>query len=149
MSNPYQDEIEDILMNRSRRRYALVLKGMQRGLTCEEMSHEASAAGEPIQPDSIAYVQRILKFTLRNELVTAPSDAEEQANVFRELLNHQCSPGLLQHINAKLAELSAIGPNVRRTPLGEGILGTGSGARREDAVPTCPACYLQHRGECP
>ena len=80
------------------------------------MAKEAVAAGEPIPADSIAAVRRIVLLSLSDQLVTAPSEAEEQANLFRELLNHRCSPGLLQHITTRLTQLQAVGPNVKMTP---------------------------------
>ena len=61
-------------------------------------------------------MRRIVLLSLSDQLVTAPSEAEEQANLFRELLNHRCSPGLLQHITTRLTQLQAVGPNVKMTP---------------------------------
>ena len=144
----FRGEIEDILANHSSTRFAKVLVGMNRGLTDAEMATEARAAGEPIRADSIAAVGRIVRLTLSDELVTAPSDAEEQANVFRELLNHRCSPGLRQRIALRLKQLQAVGPNVRMTPLGAGRLGANDAARREKLEPLCPECNQFHRGEC-
>jgi len=145
---PFRSEIEDVLIRYSSTRFAKVLKGMNRGLTDAEMAQEAVAAGEPIRADGIAAVRRIVRLTLSDELVTAPSDAEEQANVFRELLNHQCSPGLLQHIRTRLTQLKEVGPNVRMTPLGEGHLGANATSRQEDLGPLCHECNQFHRGDC-
>lgn len=147
-STPFRSEIEDILINRSSTRFAKVLLGTNRELTNAEMALEAAAAGEPIRADGIAAVRRIVNLTLRDELVRAPSDAEEQANVFRELLNHSCSPGLLQHIRTRLTQLQEVGPNVRMTPLGEGHLGANATSRQEDLGPLCEECNQFHRGEC-
>jgi hypothetical protein len=122
-SRLFQSEIEDVLVDHSSTRFAKVLAGMKRGLTDVEMAQESIAASEPIRADSVASVRRIVRLTLNDELVTAPSEAEEQANLYRELLNHQCSPGLLEHITSRLTRLSAVGPNVRMTPLGAGRLG--------------------------
>jgi hypothetical protein len=147
-STPFRAEIEDILANQSSTRFAKVLVGMTRGLTDAEMAQEAHAAGEPIRADSIAIVRRILRLTLSDELVTAPSEAEEQANVLRELLNHRCSPSLRQHITTRLAELWAVGPNVRFTPLGAGRLGANDSSRRAKLAQPCPKCNEIHSGEC-
>jgi hypothetical protein len=119
----FKAEIEEVLVDRSGTRFAKVLAGMKRGLTEAEMAQEAITAGEPIRADGIAAVRRIVRLVLSDELVTAPSDAEEQANLYRELLNHQCSPGLRQHITTRLTQLKAVGPNVSMTPLGAGRLG--------------------------
>ena len=94
-----------------------------------EMAQEAKAAGESIRADSIAAVRRIVRLTLSDELVTAPSDAEEQANMYRGLLNYRCSPELLQHVTTRLTQLGALGPNVRFAPLGEGRLGANDASR--------------------
>jgi hypothetical protein len=93
-SRLFQSEIEDVLVDHSSTRFAKVLAGMKRGLTDVEMAQESIAASEPIRADSVASVRRIVRLTLNDELVTAPSEAEEQANLYRELLNHQCSPGI-------------------------------------------------------
>jgi hypothetical protein len=55
----------------------------------------------PRTPRSIAAVRRIVLLSLNDELVTAPSEAEEQANVYRELLNYSRSPELDQHITTR------------------------------------------------
>jgi hypothetical protein len=129
-------------------RFAKLLRGMNRGLSDAEMENEAHAAGEPIRADSIAVVGRIVLLTLTDELVTAPSEAEEQANIYRELLSYPRSPGLDQHITTRLTQLQAIGPNVRRTPLGDSRLGANNVARAEKVEPPCPDCNQIHRGEC-
>ena len=147
-ATPFRTEIEDILLNHSSTRFAKVLDGGNRGLTDAEMAQEAAAANEPIRADSIAAVGRIVRLTLDDKLVTAPSEAEEQANVFRELLNHRCSPGLSQHITTRLTQLRDIGPNVRFTPLGAGRLGANDASRREKLEPPCPHCHEIHQGEC-
>ena len=46
-------------------------------------------------------VRRIVLLSLNDELVTAPSETEEQANVYRELLNYSRSPELDQHITTR------------------------------------------------
>lgn len=147
-SRPFGAEIEEILVGHSSTRFAKVLVGMKRGLTDAEMAQEALTAGEPIRADSIGAVRRIVRLTLSDELVTAPSEAEEQANLFRELLNHRCSPGLRQHITTRLTQLRAVGPNVRMTPLGAGRLGANDASRREKPETPCPECNQVHRGEC-
>jgi hypothetical protein len=147
-SRPFRAEIEEILVNHSSTRFAKVLKGMNRGLTDAEMAKEALAAGEPIRADSNAAVARIVRLTLSDQLVTAPSEAEEQANVFRELVNHRCSPGLLQHVTTRLTQLQAVGPNVKMTPLGAGHLGANGASQREKLGPLCPECNQFHSGEC-
>jgi hypothetical protein len=147
-SRPFRAEIEDIIMNHSNTRFGEVARGVKKGLTDADMAEEAQAKGQPIRADSIAAVRRILRMTFDDELVTAPSDAEEQANVFRELLNHRCSEGLLQHIATRLTRLQAIGPNVKKTPLGAGHLGSNSSTQTERLGPLCPQCFQFHNGEC-
>jgi hypothetical protein len=147
-SNPIRSEIEQILSDHPRTRFAKVLLGMRRDLSDDEMAQEAVAAGEPIRADGIAAVRRIVRLSLSDELVTAPSEAEEQANFFRELLNHRCSPGLRQYIRTRLTELQTVGPNVRMTPLGEGHLGANAASQREKLGPLCIECNQYHPGEC-
>lgn len=148
-SRPFEAEIEEVLVGHSGTRFAKVLAGMKRGLTDAEMAQEAITAGEPIRADGIGAVRRIVRLALNDELVTAPSEAEEQANLYRELLNHRCSAGLRQHITTRLTQLQAVGPNVRMTPLGAGRLGANDASRREKLDPPCAVCFLVHAGECP
>ena len=61
MSPELMDEIETIMIDHQRTRFAKVLAGMKRGLTDEEMERQAHAAGEPIRADSIAAVRRIVE----------------------------------------------------------------------------------------
>jgi hypothetical protein len=147
-SNPFRSEIEQIFTDHPRTRFAKVLLGVNRGLTDADMAQEAHADGESIRADSIAAVRRIVLLSLNDELVTAPSEAEEQANVYRELLNYSRSPELNQHIITRLTLLQAIGPNVKLTPLGDVRLGANNAARPEKLEPPCPECNEIHTGEC-
>lgn len=105
-------------------------------------------AEQSIRADGIAAVRRIVSLTLSDELVTAPSEAEEQANMYRELLNYPRSLELDQHITTRLTQLRALGPNVRLTPLGDVRLGANDTSRPEKQKPACPDCHLIHPGEC-
>lgn len=147
--NQFRTEIEQILLSHPRTRFAKVLQGMKDGLDDDTMSQKAHAEGQPIRADSIAAVRRIMSLTLDDKLVTAPSEAEEQSNVYRELLNYPRSPELQQHIVTRLTHLQAVGPNVRMTPLGDSRLGANGEQRvvRQHAV--CERCNIEHpRGEC-
>ncbi|AGB26870.1 hypothetical protein Mycsm_06755 (plasmid) [Mycobacterium sp. JS623] len=146
--NPFRAEIELILTEHPRTRFAKVLLGMRRGLTDGEMAQEAHAAKESIRADSIAAVRRIVRLTLNDELVTAPSEAEEQSNLYRELLNYPRSPELRQHISTRLTQLRALNPNVRMTPLGDVRLGANDQSRPERPESRCEKCFMIHNGEC-
>jgi hypothetical protein len=122
---------------------------MNRNLTNAAMSQEASAAGQPCSADSIAYVRKTVRLTLDDELVSAPSDAEWQANLYRELLNYRCSPDLRQHVMTRLARLQQMNPNIKLTPLEDVNLGAHGAGRPEKQEHPCPDCYLVHAGECP
>lgn len=146
--NPFKDEIEQILFAHPRTRIAKVLIGMRRGLTDAEMAEEAKLANEPIRADSIAAVRRIVELTLNGELVTAPSDAEEQAALYRELLNYPRSPELRQHVMTRLAQLQALNPKIRITPLGDVRLGANPQSRPRKNPQKCPMCNTEHAGAC-
>lgn len=96
---------------------------MLRGLSDAEMAKEAAEAGEPISADSIANVRRLVRLSMDDKLVPAPSDAEGQAGLYRELLNYRRSPELTQHIKTKLAKLQELDPKILLTPLGHVHLG--------------------------
>ena len=146
--NPFRTEIEQILLAHPRTRFAKVLSGMKRGLTDEQMSQEASATGESIRADSIASVRKLVRLTLSGELVNAPTWAEEQANLYRELLNYPRSPELHQHITTRLTQLRTLGPNVRMTPLGDVRLGAKDQPSPEKPEQLCEKCFTYHAGEC-
>jgi hypothetical protein len=147
--NPFRAEIEQILLDHPRTRYAKVLSGVKRGLSDAEMSLEADAAGEPCRADSIAGARKTVRLTLDDELVSAPSDADGQAALYRELLNYSLSQELRQHIFTRLTQLQQMDPNVKMTPLGNVRLGSNDSPRPEKPEQTCPDCFLVHAGECP
>ena len=112
-SNPFRAEIEQILIDHPFTRYARVLRGMleEPRLTDAEMAEEACAAGDSIGADSIARVRRIVRLTLEDALVADPSEAKEQASLYRALIDHPHSPGLLGHVRTRVTQLrKLVGP---------------------------------------
>jgi len=107
--NPFRDEVETILLDHPRTRYAKVLIGMKQNLT--------DAAGEPVKPDRITEVRRNVQLTPDDQLAT-PSEAEMQAGLYRELLNYPRSAELDQRIKTRLTQLQQLDPSVKLTPLG-------------------------------
>lgn len=148
ISDSLREEIEQILTAHPRTRYAKVLAGMHRGLTDTEMSQEARDSGEPCSAESIAYVRRLLRLTLNDELVPAPSDAESQAAIYRELLNYQPTTELRQHVTTRLKRLQGLDPAVKLTPLGDGYLGAKTTPSLDRPEDKCPDCNLVHAGDC-
>ena len=143
----FRAEIEQILLAHPRTRYARVLEGMKQNLTDVQMAAAAVAAGEPVTVDRIVEVRRIVQQTLDDQLAT-PSEAEMQAGLYRELLNYRRSPELRQHVTTRLAQLRALDPSVKTTPLGDVRLGANDLRRPEKPEITCPDCYTVHNGEC-
>ncbi|MEZ0343129.1 hypothetical protein ACAG25_24515 [Mycobacterium sp. pV006] len=125
-----------------------MLEGMHRGLSNEEMSAEADRDGIPCSADSIAMVRRTLLLTLADQLHPAPSDAESQSYLYREVLNHDHSPELHKLVMARLSQLQAIDSNVKLTPLGNVNLGGGPHRRPDKLPPLCTQCGTHHPGEC-
>ncbi len=148
-SNPIRAEIEQILITNPRTRYAKVLIGVRNGLTDAEMAEESIKAGEPINAESIANVRKLVRLSLNDELVRAPSDAASQAGLYRELLNYWRSPELKQHIATKLAKLRELDPKIPLTPLGPVHLGANGPARPDKPENVCSECFMLHAGECP
>lgn len=148
MNDSLRSEIEQILLAHQRTRNAKVLSGMKRGLTDNEMSAEFDAAGQPCNAESVANVRRIVRLTLDDKLVPAPSDAEDQAGLYRELLNHKRSQNLDQHIKTRLSQLQKLDPKVKLTPLAEGYLGPKNAQQTDKPEQRCPDCFLVHVGEC-
>ncbi len=148
-TTPLLAEFESILLaNVGRTRFSLVLAGMHRGLTNEEMSAEADRDGIPCSAESIGMVRRTLTLTLSDQLHPAPSDAENQSYLYREVLNYNHSPELHKHVMTRLSQLQAIDSNVKLTPLGDVNLGGGRHRRPERLPPLCTQCGTHHPGEC-
>jgi len=145
--NPFRDEIEKILLEHPRTRYAKVLIGMKRNLTDAEIAAAAAAAGEPVKPDRITEVRRNVQLTLDDKLAT-PSEADMQAGLYRELLNYQRSAELDQRIKTRLTQLHQLDPSVKVTPLGHVHLGANAAPRPEEPETRCGACFMVHKGEC-
>lgn len=146
--NPIRAEIEQILLANPRTRYAKVLGGMKQNLSDAEMVEAAATVGEPVNLDRIAEVRRIVRMTLDDERATR-SEADMQAGLYRELLNYPRSPALRQHVSTRLAQLQAMDPNIKLTPLGDVRLGANDARRPEKQETPCPDCFLVHAGECP
>lgn len=102
---------------------------MRKGLTDAEMAEEALQAGRPIKEPSIADIRRILRHTLNDTLVPAPSDAQNQAAIYQELLNYSTSPELAEHIMTRLNQLRQLDPAVKLTPLGARHRGSAAPTR--------------------
>ena len=148
-TTPPMAEFEAILLaNVGRTRFSLVLEGMHRELTNEEMSAEADRDGIPCSAESIAMVRRTLLLTLSDQLHPAPSDAENQSYLYREVLNYDHSPELHQLVMTRLSQLKAIDENVKLTPLGNVNLGGGRHRRPDKLPPLCNRCGTHHPGEC-
>lgn len=122
---------------------------MRNGLTDAEMAEESIKAGEPINAESIANVRKLVRLSLNDELVRAPSDAASQAGLYRELMHYWCSPELKQHIATKLAKLRELDPNILLTPLGHVHLGANGPSRPDKPENVCSDCFMVHAGECP
>jgi len=145
--NPFRDEIETILLDHPRTRYAKVLIGMKQNLTDAEIAAAAAAAGEPVKPDRITEVRRNVQLTLDDKLAT-PSEAEMQAGLYRELLNYPRSAELDQRIKTRLTQLQQLDPSVKLTPLGHVHLGANAAPRPEQPETQCGKCCMVHNGEC-
>lgn len=145
--NPFREEIEQILLEHPRTRYAKVLIGMKQNLTDAEIAAAAAAAGEPVKVDRITEVRRNVQLTLDDKLAT-PSEAEMQAGLYRELLNYPRSPELNQRITTRLTQLQRLDPAIKPTPLGNVRLGANDAGRLEKPEPWCDKCFMVHNGEC-
>jgi hypothetical protein len=143
-------EIEQILIDNPRTRAAKVLIWMRDGLTNSEMAEASVRDGEPINAESAAMERRLVRLTLEDQIVPAPSDAAAQARIYRELLNYRRSDELTQHIRTKLATLRGIDPTIPDTPLGHVNLGGTDGTPQPPKPEeVCTHCFLVHAGECP
>jgi hypothetical protein len=82
------------------------------------MAEEAVGAGEGVDANRIAWVRETVRMTLDGELATGTARAQNQAGLYRELVNYPMSPELRQHVTTRLTQLQQVDPSISSEPLG-------------------------------
>ena len=92
---------------------------------------------------------RSLDHLLQGTMPETKSAARTNSMVYKELLNHDLSPGLLNYVKHRLRLLMAINPEINMDPLRTRSHQYGS--KQSHQTPqkaVCPSCQIVHAGEC-
>lgn len=141
----FRSEIEQILRTSSPGlTHGEVFRYLEQDLSVEEIvdRHGTSLS-------NVGGFMRSLDHLLEGTMPENKSAARTNSMVYKELLNHDLSPGLLNYVKHCLRLLMAINPEINMDPLRTRSHQYGSKQSRltpQKAV--CPNCSLQHAGEC-
>lgn len=127
-------------------RHSLVLRGMERGLSVEQM-----AASQHTTVDNVKAYVRGIEALLDGRLPTTPSSALDASRVYRLLLACSLSLELRDYVTTCLGRLAAINPSIAvNESLRPSTLRDAETAQRRVATvdPVCPSCFMNHAGEC-
>jgi len=76
-------------------------------------------------------------------------DLKSPLSTYKEFLNHQLSPGLLNYVQQRLRRLREINPKITMEPLRtRSHQYAPKQTRPARQTDICPTCYLEHVGEC-
>lgn len=141
----HRAEVEQILRTSSPGlTHGEVFRYLEQGLDEAEISarHGSSVS-------NIRNFMRSLKHLFEGTLPETKSAARTNAFVYKELLNHTLSPGLLTYVQQRLRALMEINPEITMEPLRtRGHQYTISRPRPTAQETPCSQCYLVHPGEC-
>jgi hypothetical protein len=112
------------------------------------MAEEAVGAGEGVDANRIAWVRETVRMTLDDELATGTARAQNQAGLYRELVNYPMSPELRQHVTTRLTQLQQVDPSISSEPLGNVRLGGVDRRGLDKPEPRCEKCFMVHAGDC-
>jgi len=92
---------------------------------------------------------RSLDHLLQGTMPETKSAARTNSMVYKEMLNHDLSPGLLNYVKHCLRLLMAVNPEITMDPLRTRSHQYGSKQSRETPQKAvCPSCHIAHAGEC-
>lgn len=99
---------------------------------------------------NIRNFRRSLTHLFEGTLPETKSAARTNSLVYKELLNHALSPGLLTYVQQRLRALMAINPEITMEPLRTRShqYRISRPAPKKKQQPPCPDCHLVHAGEC-
>jgi hypothetical protein len=140
------DLLEEIkmLLGRSDIRHGMAFKGMEQGLTAEQIATQWQRS-----PGHVRSIMRSVRYLLDGELPTGKDMAYTNSFAYRELWERGASPQLLEYLKACLRELAALHPDVKIEPMGD-VSFPGEKPRRTSrrAESFCPNCFLALPCDC-
>ena len=117
---------------------------MEQGLYAEQI---ASRHGTGLS--NIQGFMRSLAHLFDGTMPTSATAAQTNAWVYKEFLNHQLAPGLLNYVQQRLRRLREINPKITMEPLRtRSHQYAPKQTRPARQTDICPTCYLEHVGEC-
>lgn len=140
-----RSEVEHILRTSSPGlTHGEVFRYMEQGLYAEQI---ASRHGTGLS--NIQGFMRSLAHLFDGTMPTSVTAAQTNAWVYKEFLNHQLSPGLLNYVQQRLRRLREINPKITMEPLRtRSHQYAPKETRPSRQTNVCPTCYLEHVGEC-
>lgn len=140
-----RSEVEHILRTSSPGlTHGEVFRYMEQGLDAEQI---ASRHGTGLS--NIQGFMRSLAHLFDGTMPTSATAAQTNAWVYKEFLNHQLSPGLLNYVEQRLRRLREINPKITMEPLRtRSHQYAPKQTRPARQTDICPTCYLEHVGEC-
>lgn len=138
-------EVEQILRaSSSGLTHGEVFRYMEQGLDAEQI---ASRHGTSLS--NIQGFMRSLVHLFDGTMPTSRTAARTNSMVYKELLNHHLSPGLLSYVQQRLRRLMEINPEITMEPLRTRSRQHAPKQTRLTRQPgLCPRCCLEHAGEC-
>lgn len=140
-----RSEVEQILRTSSPGlTHGEVFRYMEQGLNAEEIASRHGTGLSHIQG-----FMRSLAHLFDGTMPTSVTAAQTNAWVYKEFLNHQLSPGLLNYVQQRLRRLREINPKITMEPLRtRSHQYAPKETRPSRQTNVCPTCYLEHVGEC-
>lgn len=145
LSDEHRAEVEQILRASSPGlTHGEVFRYLEQGLDVDEISarHGSSVA-------NVRSFMRSLTHLFEGTVPDTGSAARTNAFVYKELLNHPLSPGLLSYVQQRLRQLIGINPEITMEPLRtrghQYKIARPRAALREAP---CARCHRVHPGEC-
>jgi len=121
-----------------------VFRYMEQGLSAQEIAFRHGTG-----LSNIRGFMRSLAHLFDGTMPTSLTAARTNAWVYKELLNHQLSPGLLNYTQQRLRRLGEINPEITMDPLRtRSHQYAPKQTRPARQTDICPTCYLEHVGEC-
>ena len=142
----HRAEVEQILRTSSPGlTHGEVFRYAEQGLDAAEIS-----ARHGTSVSNVRTFMRSLRHLFEGTLPATKSAARTNSLVYKELLNHSLSPGLLNYVQQRLRALMAINPEITTEPLrtrSHQYRISRPGPKNAQRAP-CPDCHLVHAGEC-
>jgi hypothetical protein len=115
----------------------------------QDLNEEEIVGRHGTSLSNIRGFMRSLDHLLEGTMPETKSAARTNSMVYKELLNHDLSPELLNYVKHRLRLLMAINPEINMDPLRTRSHQYGSKqSHQPPQKAVCPSCHIVHAGEC-